>query len=261
MRFETSAAPHVIAGFTVPRVMFQVLLALLPVAVAHVLLFNECLFDRARAFCQKAGALAEGLPAAAVDQFTVDGQPQRQELLTGMRFSDPARRDEEQVRALAAVCGAAAERDRALWDDMFARYASGALTQGAVASTSQERLALGAIRKKMLLEAQERVAAVERVHAASGRELHARLAAAAGALCADEDPLSCGTASFLYAAACRFDQMEDAYRRYQAGLLTLDAPSRQQATGLMQEVLGPARGYASGDGRMRELLRRSLCGG
>ena len=36
MRFETAPAPHVVAGFTVPRVMFPVLLALTPVAIAHV---------------------------------------------------------------------------------------------------------------------------------------------------------------------------------------------------------------------------------
>ena len=29
MRFETAPAPHVVAGFTVPRVMFPVLLALM----------------------------------------------------------------------------------------------------------------------------------------------------------------------------------------------------------------------------------------
>jgi electron transport complex protein RnfD len=40
MRFETSAAPHVVAGFTVPRVMYQVLLALLPVAAVQVALFG-----------------------------------------------------------------------------------------------------------------------------------------------------------------------------------------------------------------------------
>jgi electron transport complex protein RnfD len=40
VKFETSAAPHVIAGYTVPRVMFQVLLALVPVGVAHVALFG-----------------------------------------------------------------------------------------------------------------------------------------------------------------------------------------------------------------------------
>ncbi|NJD31324.1 MAG: RnfABCDGE type electron transport complex subunit D [Gammaproteobacteria bacterium] len=36
MRFETAAAPHVIAGYTVPRVMYQVLLALLPVTLVQV---------------------------------------------------------------------------------------------------------------------------------------------------------------------------------------------------------------------------------
>ena len=40
MRFDTSAAPHVLAGYSVPRVMFQVLLALVPVVIAHVVLFG-----------------------------------------------------------------------------------------------------------------------------------------------------------------------------------------------------------------------------
>ena len=40
MRFGTAPAPHVVAGFTVPRVMFPVLLALLPVAIAHVAVFG-----------------------------------------------------------------------------------------------------------------------------------------------------------------------------------------------------------------------------
>jgi electron transport complex protein RnfD len=40
MRFDTSPAPFVIAGHSVPRVMFQVLLALLPYAIVHVALFG-----------------------------------------------------------------------------------------------------------------------------------------------------------------------------------------------------------------------------
>ena len=40
MHFETSPAPHVIAGFTVPRVMFQVLLALVPVVLVQVAVFG-----------------------------------------------------------------------------------------------------------------------------------------------------------------------------------------------------------------------------
>ena len=54
MRFETSAAPHVIAGFTVPRVMFQVLLALLPVSVAHVLVFGPGLLLQLAVACPTA---------------------------------------------------------------------------------------------------------------------------------------------------------------------------------------------------------------
>jgi Na+-translocating ferredoxin:NAD+ oxidoreductase subunit D len=40
MKFATGPAPHVVAGFTVPRVMFLVLLALAPVALAHVIVFG-----------------------------------------------------------------------------------------------------------------------------------------------------------------------------------------------------------------------------
>jgi Na+-translocating ferredoxin:NAD+ oxidoreductase subunit D len=40
VKFETSPAPHVIGGYSVPRVMFQVLLALLPVAAVHVALLG-----------------------------------------------------------------------------------------------------------------------------------------------------------------------------------------------------------------------------
>ena len=40
MRFETAPAPHIVAGFTVPRVMFLVLAALVPAAIAHVAVFG-----------------------------------------------------------------------------------------------------------------------------------------------------------------------------------------------------------------------------
>ena len=40
MDFPTPAAPHVVAGFTVPRVMLQVLLALAPVAAVQVWLYG-----------------------------------------------------------------------------------------------------------------------------------------------------------------------------------------------------------------------------
>ena len=43
MQFQVAAPPHVIAGFSVPRVMFQVLLALVPFAVVHVWLFGPAL--------------------------------------------------------------------------------------------------------------------------------------------------------------------------------------------------------------------------
>jgi electron transport complex protein RnfD len=40
MEFPTSASPHVVAGYTVPRVMFQVLLALAPVLAVQVYLYG-----------------------------------------------------------------------------------------------------------------------------------------------------------------------------------------------------------------------------
>ena len=40
MKFATAPAPHVIAGYTVSSVMFQVLLALVPVALVHVALLG-----------------------------------------------------------------------------------------------------------------------------------------------------------------------------------------------------------------------------
>jgi electron transport complex protein RnfD len=47
MRFETAPAPHVIGGFNVPRVMYTVLVALVPAAGAHVVLFGPGLLLQA----------------------------------------------------------------------------------------------------------------------------------------------------------------------------------------------------------------------
>ncbi len=60
MRFDTSPAPHVIAGYTVPRVMFQVLFALLPVGIAHVALFGPGLLLQLAVACVTA-LLAEAV--------------------------------------------------------------------------------------------------------------------------------------------------------------------------------------------------------
>jgi electron transport complex protein RnfD len=40
MRFDVAPAPHVIGGYSVPRVMFTVLLALVPAGIAHVVQFG-----------------------------------------------------------------------------------------------------------------------------------------------------------------------------------------------------------------------------
>jgi electron transport complex protein RnfD len=54
VRFDTAPAPHVIAGFTVPRVMFQVLLALLPAGIAHVAVFGPGLLLQLAVACPTA---------------------------------------------------------------------------------------------------------------------------------------------------------------------------------------------------------------
>jgi H+/Na+-translocating ferredoxin:NAD+ oxidoreductase subunit D len=51
VKFDVSPAPHVIAGYTVPRVMFQVLLALVPVGVVHVALFGPGLLLQLAVAC------------------------------------------------------------------------------------------------------------------------------------------------------------------------------------------------------------------
>jgi electron transport complex protein RnfD len=51
VRFDTSPAPHVIAGYTVPRVMFPVLLALVPAGIAHVALFGPGLLLQLSVAC------------------------------------------------------------------------------------------------------------------------------------------------------------------------------------------------------------------
>jgi Na+-translocating ferredoxin:NAD+ oxidoreductase subunit D len=51
MRFDTSPAPHIIAGYTVPRVMFQVLVALVPAGIAHVALFGPGLLLQLSVAC------------------------------------------------------------------------------------------------------------------------------------------------------------------------------------------------------------------
>jgi electron transport complex protein RnfD len=51
MRFDTSPAPFILAGYSVPRVMFQVLLALLPVAIVHVALLGPGLLLQLATSC------------------------------------------------------------------------------------------------------------------------------------------------------------------------------------------------------------------
>jgi electron transport complex protein RnfD len=60
MRFDTSPAPHVIAGYSVPRVMFQVLCALVPVTLVHVLLLGPGLLLQLAVACVTA-LLAEAV--------------------------------------------------------------------------------------------------------------------------------------------------------------------------------------------------------
>jgi Na+-translocating ferredoxin:NAD+ oxidoreductase subunit D len=51
MRFETSHAPYIVAGYSVPRVMFQVLLALLPAGIVHLALFGPGLLLQLSVAC------------------------------------------------------------------------------------------------------------------------------------------------------------------------------------------------------------------
>jgi hypothetical protein len=178
----------------------------------------------------------------------------------GLRYSDPAQRDDEQVRSMAAVCGQVAERDRPLWDAFFAEYAAGAVTPAATPSTSEEKLGLGTARRKMIFAADDRIAGLEGVHAATAAEMRKRLASAADALCAEGDALSCASASFLHARACRLPQMEEAYRRFQSELASLDAASQAHALEAVRDVIGPARIYVDGDAQARDMVLRSLCG-
>jgi electron transport complex protein RnfD len=76
MQFQAVAPPHVIAGFTVPRVMFQVLLALVPFAVVHVWLFGPAVLLQlgvAAGAALGCEALALRLRGRPVPQFLRDG--------------------------------------------------------------------------------------------------------------------------------------------------------------------------------------------
>lgn len=225
----------------------------------HVLMFNECLFDRGYVLYRKAEMLAAALPSAAIDHITVDGRPQRYELQSGLQLGDPAGAGDGRRDNLLGVCGAAAERDRRLWDEMFARYDRGERTAPAAPSTTEERLALGAIRKQMLIDAHEHVDSLARLHAGAAADIRARLVGTASALCAQGDLVSCGTESSLHAAGCRLDPMMEAYQRFQAGLASLDPASRRLAQEVAQDVIGPAKAYSEGNAMMRELLRQSIC--
>ena len=76
MQFPTATPPHVIAGFSVPRVMFQVLLALAPIAAVHVWLFGPALLLQLGVGVATAlgcEALAVRLRGRPVAQFLRDG--------------------------------------------------------------------------------------------------------------------------------------------------------------------------------------------
>jgi electron transport complex protein RnfD len=54
MKFETSMAPHVLGGYSVPRVMYPVLLALLPAAAVHVVMLGPGLLLQLAVACTTA---------------------------------------------------------------------------------------------------------------------------------------------------------------------------------------------------------------
>jgi len=142
---------------------------------------------------------------------------------------------------------------------LFAHYDRGGRTPAASPSSIAERLALGALRKEMLIEGETRIAALEHLHAGSARELRSRLTAVASELCAQDDLVSCGVAAYFHGSGCGLEQMTAAYRRFESGLAGLDTASRALALGLAQDVIGPARAYSEGDAALREMLRRSMC--
>jgi hypothetical protein len=227
----------------------------------HVLLFNECLFDRAHGLYRKAEALAEELPPGALDQLTVDGQLQRYELRVGLKLGDPASAADEQRRGIASICGAAAERDRQLWDGMFARYEGGGTVAPASPSSTEDRLMLGAIRKQMLIDVEMRIGILAQTHSASALGLRARLVDAASALCAQEDVVACAMVSYLHAADCKLAPMLEAYEKAEVDLAGLDAGSRALAVSLVQDLIGPIKMYKEATGPMRDMLKQSMCKG
>ena len=156
-------------------------------------------------------------------------------------------------------CGAVAEQDRPLWDEMFAQYDRGETTPAASPSSIEERLALGAVRKEMLIEDETRIAALEHLHSASARDLREKLAAGASELCAQDDLVSCAVAAYLHGSGCSLERMTAAYGRFASGLEGLDPASRALAENLARDVIGPARAYSAGEPAMREMLRRSMC--
>lgn len=225
---------------------------------AHVLLHDECLFDRARELYGKADALAAQLPAEALAQRSVDGREIGAELRQGLQLSSMENRNDPQVQRMKARCGAASERDRSLWDELFARKSVDA---GVSPTTPEQRLVLSAMRKRMLLEAREEIATLEQLDPATTPTLSDRLARAAGAMCGQGDVAACGAAAAFYGEQCRLDEMASAYRSLRTHLSTADPSVRGEFTLLVSDMIGPARLYVEGGPADRERVRQALCGG
>lgn len=225
---------------------------------AHELLFNECLFDRARELYGKAETLAAPLPAAALAQGSINGRPIRDELQLGLRLSDPRNRDDPQVQSIESRCRAAAERDRPLWDELFARRGGGG---GVTPSTPQEQLVLSALRKKMMVDSRDEIIALGRLDSTTASALMDRLARAAGAMCGQGDAAACGAAAWFYGEQCRLDEMGSAYRSLRTHLSTLDPSVRGEFSQLVADMIGPARMYVEGGPTERERVKLELCSG
>ncbi len=223
---------------------------------ARVLLHNECLFDRARELYEKAAVLAAQLPASALER-NVNGRPIRDEIRQGLQLSARENRDDPQVQSIEARCGAAAERDRPLWDELFARES---VDSGVSPTTPEERLVLSAMRKKMLLEAREEVAAIQQLDRATAQTLADRLARAAGAMCGQGDVAACGAAAAFYGEQCRLDEMASAYRSFRTHRSTADPSIRGELTLLVADMIGPAETYVEGGPADQERVRKTLCG-
>lgn len=221
----------------------------------HVLLYNECLFDRARVLYEKAVRLASHLPSAALDQTVVDGRPASQELEEGLKLSDPQNRSDPQLQAIAAICGEAAERDRPLWDALFDGGRGGTLSGLSEPASAEEKFQLASIRKEMLIAARDRIRDIAGAHKTTGNTLLTTLADRAGKLCDSGDFLACATGSYFNSELCRVDEMAEDYKKFESLLATFDTTLRAEASQHAYDVIGPGKRFVAADTAGQQKIR------